>query len=297
MKLIINADDFGIDIDRDFGIFFCSLFKLITSTSVIVTNRLTAIRKKMVKVMHKRISVGIHINLTDSPLITCNMQDLCFKNYDMREKHIFWKNCLMDTINMNAIKTEIEKQIQVFYENFSFIPDYIDFHNHTNIFNKNIQEFAKHIANKYGVVLRIPYEEYNVEDLKYIAQNEDIPKLMNIPKNLNEIIKKFEFYCKYDMILYNYLCKNNCSNYKFKFIGSVYGYYRKAFKFYEQIQMYLKDDIVQFMTHPGFYTHLVRHKSTFSNFDRLNELVQLFKIQRYCKKNNIILCSYKDIKD
>lgn len=296
MKLIINADDYGIDMDRDFGIFFCSLFKIITSTSVVVTNKFSFIQKKMIKSMHKRVSVGIHINLTDNPLITCTMEDLCEAHYNMRSKHIFWTNCLKNTIDIKQIKREIEAQIEVFYENFGFMPEHIDFHNHTNIFNNNLQSFSEIIANKLGVILRIPNEEYNFSDINDIFNDSTMVLLTKKPKSLKEIVEKYTFYYKYDMITYDYLCKKNCKNeYNLKFLGSVYGYYRQASKFYEQIGQFSENDIVQFMTHPGFFISLLKHRSNFSNGDRFIEFIQLFRIKKYCKKKNIIFISYKDI--
>jgi len=297
MKLIINADDYGIDIDRDIGIFICSIFKIITSTSVIVTNNLSFIKKQMIKIMHKRISIGIHINLTDNPLATCNMENLCKKNYDnMRAKHIFWTNCLKNSININLIEKEIKKQLEIFYHSFGFAPEHIDFHNHCNIFNKKLQSISENIAEKRGIFLRIPYEEYKYSDIKNIFSNDDASLLSKQPKNFNEIIKNHAFYYKYDMITYNYLCKTNCNKLNnIKYFGSVYGYYRNANKFCEQTQNFSQKDIVQFMTHPGFYIKCIKHKSKFSNSDRIVELLQLFKIKKYCRKKNITLISYKDI--
>ena len=64
MKLIINADDFGIDIDRDIGIAYGVIKGYITSVSVITTNKIGIIRKILINIIRKRASVGIHINLT-----------------------------------------------------------------------------------------------------------------------------------------------------------------------------------------------------------------------------------------
>ena len=48
MKIIINADDFGIDIDRDLGIFYGVIKGYVTSVSIIVTNKIGWFRKLLV---------------------------------------------------------------------------------------------------------------------------------------------------------------------------------------------------------------------------------------------------------
>ena len=86
MKLIINADDFGIDLDRDFGIFYGVISGYISSVSIVVTNKIGLIRKILVSIMKRKASVGIHINLTDNPLIKYTMEEICEMNYDYKRR-------------------------------------------------------------------------------------------------------------------------------------------------------------------------------------------------------------------
>lgn len=293
MKIIINADDYGVDLDRDIGIFFCSLLRTISSTSVVVTNKLNFLQKLMIKVMNKRISIGIHINLTDNPLITCKTEDLCKKKYDIRSKYSFWTNCLKDDINIDLIYNEIDNQIETFVKYFGFFPNYIDCHNHCNIFNQKIQKKCQSIANDNNIVLRVPYEKYLADDIKNIFKDNN---LIKPPKNLNEIIDNYELYYKYDMVMYNYLCIINCKEErKLKFTGSIYGYYRNANMFEHLINGFSYSDTIQFMTHPGFYIRFLKHRTKFSNCDRVKEFSQLIKIKNICKKRNIEIISYRDI--
>ena len=140
MKIIVNADDFGMDIDRDFGIFYGVLKGYISSVSVVTTNKIGVIRKILVYIMKKRASIGIHINLTDNPLIKYKMEELCKNFYDYdRKKFIFWKNAINNTIYMEKIKDEIDVQINKFVKKYKMIPNHIDGHNHCNIFSKEIE--------------------------------------------------------------------------------------------------------------------------------------------------------------
>lgn len=93
IKLIINADDFGIDVDRDLGIAFGVLAGNITSVSVVVTNGVSWFRKKLVHLIYTKASVGIHVNLTDNPLSKYLMEDLCLEQFPYKKKTHLLAQC------------------------------------------------------------------------------------------------------------------------------------------------------------------------------------------------------------
>ena len=139
MKIILNADDFGIDIDRDFGILYGVIKGYISSVSVVVTNKIGLLRKIMIKLMRRKASIGIHINLTDEPLLNYRIKDLCDIEYNYNKmKYSFWKNAIFNTVNLKKIQKEIQSQIDKFQTSFKFFPEHIDGHNHCNIFNNQI---------------------------------------------------------------------------------------------------------------------------------------------------------------
>lgn len=55
-----------------------------------------------------------------------------------------------------------------------------------------------------------------------------------------------------------------------------------------------RDDIIQVMTHPGFYWKFIKHKTKFSNYDRLKELKSLKKLRKKTKKEKIEYVTYKE---
>lgn len=298
MKLIINADDFGVDYDRDIGIFYCVLRGYVSSVSVIVTNNIGVIRKLLIFIMKKKVSIGLHINLTDDPLLCCKSDELYSNKYTYKKgKYAFWRNSLEKTIDLNVIDKEITTQFEKFVKCFGFIPNHIDGHNHCNIFHMNVNKIFQHISKKYKIHLRIPYEIINESDVRILKkddyfQNFDINKQHSTIKS---ILNKYDYYLKYDMLLYNSLCKKFNFKDKIFFLGTIYGYVRDSQFLFNQIYFNNNILLAQLMCHPGFFFPFFSHKSKFSNFDRLKELKSLKQLKKMIKDNNINIVSYKEI--
>ena len=301
MKIIVNADDFGIDIDRDLGIFYGVLKGYISSVSVITTNKIGIIRKLLISIIRKKASIGIHINLTDNPLIKYKMEELCNKDYKLdRRKFIFWRNAIDGTIDLKKIKLEITSQINRFIDEYKMIPDHIDGHNHCNIFNKRIEKIFEEYADKYKIHLRIPYEELNRFDYNLLKENnffKDYDALNKSKIDKNIIIENLDYFFKYDMHLNNYMCIENCSENKdIKYIGTLYGYFRKGEILNKQIKTFNKNDTIQIMTHPGFYWKILKHKTIFSNKDRYEELNSLKFLKKILNNEDVEYITYKEYK-
>ena len=293
MKVIINADDFGIDFDRDLGIFFAVLLGHVSSVSVVVTNKISCVQKIMVRIMRKKISVGLHVNLTDNPLIIFNADELCIHKYDFsKPKYNFWRNCLENNIITKKIESEIKAQFDTFVNEFGFIPNHLDGHNHCNIFNKKVNNIFVDYSKKCGIHLRIPYEIITKFDEEIILNSNMFKELDFFRQKdritLNEIVEKCDLFFKYDFILYNYLCDIYNLDDDINFIGSIYGYFRKNSILYQQIMHFEEDNIVQIMVHPGLYFPFIKHKTAFSNYDRFKEFLSLCKLSIEISKNKKI---------
>lgn len=295
MKVIINADDFGIDIDRDIGIFYGVMKGYVTSVSVVVTNKIGVLRKLLIYIMRKRASIGIHINLTDNPLLKYNMEDFCIKNYNYeRSKFSFWENAIKDTLNIEGIEKEINSQVDKFVKKYKFIPNHIDGHNHCNIFNKRVEMIFEKISSEYNIHLRIPYEELEKFDRNLLYKNSFFKdfKILDNNINISYITSKLEYFFKYDMLLNNYMCIKNGKKDKLYYIGTMYGYFRKVDVLVNQLLNVDNNDCVQVMTHPGFYWRSIRHKTKFSNYDRKLELESLKELKKQIKNLKICYTNY-----
>lgn len=300
MKVIINADDFGIDIDRDFGILWGVIRGCISSVSVVVTNRIGLLRKFMIKIMKIKASIGIHINLTDDNLVNYEVKDICYSCYHYKKaKYSFWRNAIEDTINVDKVEQEIKCQIDRFYTNYNFFPEHIDGHNHCNIFNKKIEAIFEKISLEYKIHLRIPYENLDLLDKRIISNNNFFYEFYKFTEDKidDEVLKKnYDYFFKYDMYLNNYMCVKNCKKDNIKYIGTMYGYFRGLDILWNQLIRFKKKDVIQIMTHPGFYWKFVNHKTIFSNNDRVKELKVLKDLKAKLKENNIECVNYKEIK-
>lgn len=300
MEVIINADDFGIDYDRDIGIFYGVLRGCITSVSVVVTNKIGRFRKILIAIIKKKASIGLHINLTDNPLIMYNASDLYAIEYNFsKTKYTFWKNALENNIFLDKIRNEIEKQTFKFINEYGFTPEHIDGHNHCNIFNKNINFLFERIANKYGVHLRIPYEKISHDDVELLLNNEYF-KDLNIKKQnskIEYILNNYNYFSNYDILLYNALCKEFKFYDEIDFLGSIYGYIRKPQTLYTQLIRRSNENVIQVMCHPGFYIPYANHNTKFSNKERFFELRSLIKTRKkLLKYTDIKLTTFKSIK-
>ena len=274
MKLIINADDFGSDLDRDFGIFYGVISGYISSVSIVVTNKIGLIRKILVSIMKRKASVGIHINLTDNPLIKYTMEEICEMNYDYkRRKYVFWRNSIENKLN---------------------IPNHIDGHNHCNIFNKEVEKIFEEFSKTYNIHLRIPYEDLEKFDKNLLNDNEFFNEYYMLKDNIDkDIIKSnLDYFFKYDMYLNNYMSIANCKK-DINYVGTMYGYFRNSKVLINQLLKFDEKDCVQIMTHPGFYWRFIKHKTKFSNTDRTKELKSLKLLKKQSIKLKFTYKNYK----
>lgn len=295
MKLIVNADDFGLDLDRDLGIAYGVIRGYISSVSVIVTGNTGRLRKSLIRMIRKKASVGIHINLTDDPLIICRAEELCGVQYAYKRwKHNFWRNSIDGTIDVDKIGEEIDAQIKAFATAFGFLPEHIDGHNHCNIFSPMIAKRFESVASRYKIHLRIPDEDLD----RFHFDPMEIPAFFREYKhtkleNKQTVCNHLAYHFKYDMLMYEVLCKENCKKDDIHFIGTMFGYFRTAETLLAQLQEYQEEDMVQLMVHPGFYFPFFKHCSSFSSTQRYDELRCLQAVYRYAQSHGLEYATYR----
>lgn len=92
------------------------------------------------------------------------------------------------------------------------------------------------------------------------------------------------------------MCVKNCKKDSIKYIGTMYGYFRRSDILCNQLKKFKENDVIQIMTHPGFYWKFVKHKTIFSNNDRVKEFKVLQDLKVKLKENNVECSKYKNIK-
>lgn len=314
--MIINADDFGLDLDRDAGILLGAILGAINGISVIVTNKKCLYRFKclgfIIEKIKKRVSIGLHLNLTDEILIKNNVFSLC-KKYDPNKdgKINFWFCAMTGNLNRTAIIEEIDAQIGQFRSIFGKYPDHIDGHNHCHIADKKISEYVMSISNRLGIKhVRVPYEHVTKYAIEEIAENYN--KDERIVQTYSRIFKKGVFISKLpnlalniresplnDIFLYNgAVMKNQLNNNPIHFKGTTYGHIRKIrFLLYD---IYRSKDKTEFMCHPGLFLP-IKHKVPFSDSARMVELFNIICVRfslglrNLVSEDKIVFVSQKDL--
>lgn len=291
-KLVVNADDVGIDWDRDIGIGFGVWLRVISSISVVVTNPASYSRiQRLVHWIRKfrpHVSIGLHLNLTDEPFCTCMLESFLERKIGSdHPKVAFWKSAIQQNINLPNISREISNQLQEFQRLFSFQPTHLDGHNHCHIAHPLI---FQEICTQYNSHIRIPNESLLKEDLQTFLPNIELEKdYFSCEVTQNPLLWAHTMRENpiSDLLLYRYSSSLLVPIPAKKFIGSVYGHVR-TFSFLKKSlqQSFDSTDILELMVHPGFYFP-VRHSTWFSNKERLHELWNLVRLQRYLKKQHI----------
>lgn len=309
MRIIINADDAGIDWDRDLGIMLGIAMKKISSVSVLITDPKAYPRlKRMIhysKIFSKRVSFGLHLNLTDEQLLTCKLSELC-EDYDAQEhpKVVFWRNAIQGKVDLDKIKKEMELQYERFYEILGIWPSHIDGHNHCHITNPEIFSMVLKMAAQHCIsCVRFPDEEFLDRQViqlhnTYIqagGRSQEAMPLSSIEKfSVADIVKMVDTMRQSplsDILLYRYACSRLSSESGRKFLGTVYGHYRTIPELIEQInhiQEKGETTAVELMVHPGIYLP-VHHNTWFSNLERQKELLNLFKLIRKLDRGKMIV--------
>lgn len=157
-RLIINADDLGINPQRSHGIFQCAEFGVVTSVSVIPNCSDSSVSAKHAR--ERGVSAGLHLNLTEeyplsdrddiASLLEGNGQFLA------REKLI--KAIKDGAIEAKHVEREVRAQFEWFMDGYG-MPTHVSGHEHIHI-EPVVLEALIPLLERYGISrVRIPCEE------------------------------------------------------------------------------------------------------------------------------------------
>lgn len=158
MKLIINADDFGLSKSITDGIIEGILNGYITSTTIMANMDYAeyAIKEAIDKNIH---CIGLHVNLTvGKPIVQNSHLTDEFGIFLYNQKQIDNPKLTYDDV-YKEIKAQIAKIDE--YSSGKIEIDHLDFHHHL-LDNKNIKQAAIDIAKE----LNIPVRNENIIDYK-----------------------------------------------------------------------------------------------------------------------------------
>lgn len=156
-RLIINADDFGINTARTHGIFIGFEQGIVRNASLVVNQSSSAAAAKHAR--ERGLPTGLHLNFTeDFPLSKPeHVSTLLSPSGMFRDRHELRR--LMDdgTVEREHVEREARAQIEWFLDNHGQ-PTHLDSHHHIHIHPVVIHALIP-ILDRYAIsAVRIPYE-------------------------------------------------------------------------------------------------------------------------------------------
>ena len=270
-QLIITADDFNADAERNQGILEASDKGILTTTSVI--SNLPLDSETVTALKNSFNGIGVHLNITKGAPLSSDSRTLVDKTGQFFNKQTAWKKALSKLYDPNGLLSEFSAQIEMLLDN-GIVPDHIDSNNHLHIFPV-FADITAQIADKYKIkFIRVPKETFYFTDI-------------NITKT---------FFKKYFIYSLSLVAKKFFLKAGLGFPDHFNGIAYPSMVSRESIIKFIKNlppGTTELMCHPGYESDT----NSFSNLDRKKELLYLTgtEIISEIKKNNINLISFSEI--
>ncbi len=177
-RLIINADDLGINPQRSHGIFECMEFGVVSSASIIPCCSDSDDAAK--KARERGLSAGLHLNLTEEyPLSPQNqIETLCEANGKFFDERRFCEQIDEGKIDPVHIERELRAQFEWIFDAYG-MPTHVDSHQHIHIL-PTVANALLPLLDRYGIrFVRIP-SEFPLPPFGYVIEDKqlnDVKKL------------------------------------------------------------------------------------------------------------------------
>lgn len=179
MKIIINADEFGLSQGINSGIIDGYIKGIITSTTV-MANMPAFEHALMLRKRNTFLGMGLHLNLTKGKPV-CD--DITFST---DENGVFFsKNKVEEFFSEDDAYKEFMAQIEKLIE-FGFYPTHLDSHHHVHTM-ETFKNVVFELAKKYELPVRISDEKYRDEARKFGLKTADYflnPFMYNSDENI-----------------------------------------------------------------------------------------------------------------
>jgi predicted glycoside hydrolase/deacetylase ChbG (UPF0249 family) len=157
--LIVNADDYNTDSERNQGILQAVLSGIVTSVSVIANlHGEDEALAKVKRVMGARI--GIHLNLTKGKPLVSGLKTLTDERGFFHPRKTAWRKALLGKFAMKEVEEEFAAQVAALNA-AGIAPDHLDGNNHIHVF-PGIAQAAASLAQRCGIPrIRLPLELFS----------------------------------------------------------------------------------------------------------------------------------------
>lgn len=186
ISLIINADDLGINPDRDRGIIEAFEHGIVTSSTMLANG--PSFATATVQARSIGMPVGIHLNLSDGVTLTGPIGGLTDQNNRLPGKHRLRCYLLGNGHDLAGIRREFSAQIEKVMET-GLNPGHIDGHQHCHSYPALI-EMVIELAREYGLdAMRslCPEEPSGAEIPGELA--EDLSLFLNLGQKAREVMR------------------------------------------------------------------------------------------------------------
>lgn len=156
-KLIINADDLGINSQRSHGIFLAAEHGGVSSATIIPNGSDSDHAAR--HALERELPSGLHINLTSGPPLSKDADILSLLTTDgyFLGSTGFERTLKEGQVETKHIEREIRSQIEWFLEHYGQ-PTHVDSHHHIHV-HPFVSQILISIVDRYGIAfVRIPSE-------------------------------------------------------------------------------------------------------------------------------------------
>jgi predicted glycoside hydrolase/deacetylase ChbG (UPF0249 family) len=171
--LIVNADDYNTDRERNRGILEAVSKGIVTSVSVLANipfeeNTLAELKNTLGP------RIGIHLNLTRGRPLCPELKTLADKTGYFLAKQIVWRTAVLGMCKLAEVEKEFSAQIKHLVSS-GIVPDHMDGNNHIHVF-PGIATVVTRLAKQYRIRrVRLPLESF--VSLKQYCQPHALKKL------------------------------------------------------------------------------------------------------------------------
>jgi len=156
-RLIINADDLGINAQRSHGIFQCIEFGVVTSASL--TPNASDSDRAAKHARERGVQAGLHLTLTaEYPLSKAeHVPSLLHMNGMFLDAEKLWSALESGAVKDEDLEREVRTQIEWCFDAYG-APSHIDSHDHIHLHPRVAQALLP-LLERYGIrFVRIPFE-------------------------------------------------------------------------------------------------------------------------------------------
>jgi hypothetical protein len=157
--LIVTADDYNTDPERNRGILETVSKGIVTSVSVLANlpweeNAVTELKAACGP------RIGIHLNLTRGKPLCSGLKTLTDEAGIFFPKRTAWRKALLGMFDLQETEKELAAQIEHLMT-AGIVPDHTDGNNHIHVF-PGIAPVVARLANRYGIrTVRLPLEAFS----------------------------------------------------------------------------------------------------------------------------------------